>query len=130
MTNKTYYNLNFKRTKNHLLDDEELNKTHSDFEIRRMLIDDYINHLHVLFSKRMVAKWLSILFMTLGFISMFMNYGKDTTLLFGCLSFLFIIVRFFYMNKYKKIMKIFMMSIGFIDLDIKKKYKMDMPPIF
>lgn len=130
MYNKTYQNLNFKRNKNHLLNDEELNKIHSDFEIRRMLIDDYDNHLHVLFSKRMVAKWLSILFIVLGFITMLLFYDKSMSIGFVFLSFIFMLFRFFYINKYKKVMNVFMMSVSFLDLNIKKKYNMDMPSVF
>ena len=126
---KKYYSLNFKRTKNHLLDNENLNKKYSDFEIRRMLIDDYNNNLHVIFSIRMVAKFITILFIFLCFLTMIMNYG-NISITFGIFSLIFLFIRFIYINKYKKILRIFIMSVGFLDMDIKKKYNMDMPNIF
>lgn len=122
-----YETLKFKKNPSKL-DNENLE--FGDFEIRNLLIDEYKDELHVYFSKRVASDIISIFFMFFALIVVQFHFNTFLSLSFGIISFVFLSLRIKYIKKYKKIMKMFKMSLSLVESSIKKDTSFEFNSIF
>lgn len=124
MNNITYKTLKFK-TDESLLDNMDYCKDLNDFELRRLTVKEYKDILHVLFSKRLLVDVLSVLTLLVAIFAT----STFSTFSFLAVSFIFLVVRFRLVAKYRGYFRTLKMIVSLIDMDIKKKYGMDMEPV-
>lgn len=124
MNNITYKTLKFK-TDESLLDNMDYCKDLNDFELRRLTVKEYKDILHVLFSKRLLADVLSVLTLLVAIFAT----STFSTFSFLAVSFIFLVIRFRLVAKYKGYFRTLKMIVSLIDMEIKEKYGMDMEPV-
>jgi len=94
--------------------------TTDDFEIRRIIIKEYEDELHVCFSWRKFFEWAAYLFIIVSLLI----FVSKTFFVLSILCFIFSKVL---INKYRVILRYYNMSVAVIDLEIYKKYNI-VPP--
>ena len=124
MNNITYKTLKFK-TDESLLDNMDYCKDLNDFELRRLTVKEYKDILHVLFSKRLASDILSVLTLLIAIFAT----STFSTVSFLAVSFIFLVVRFRLVAKYRGYFRTLKMIVSLIDMEIKEKYGMDMETV-
>jgi len=92
-----------------------------DFAVRRGVIEEYEDELHVCLSRNVVFKWMSWLFLGISIFGM--------PIIFLLISIILFLTSIHFRNKYFKINRTYKMSISMIDSVIQKKYGFVLQPV-
>lgn len=98
-----------------------------DFEFRRLIILEFEDKLHVVFSRKYVSEKIAYLFAFLSIIAMFI--AITTFFITFVLSLLFWCVSKYFEHKQYEYMSGYEVGIALLDYGIKEKFGLDMPEI-
>lgn len=93
-----------------------------DFTVRRGVVSEYEDELHVCFSRSFIFKWLAIMLLIIS-----MSFTSIPISIMALLSFS---ISQYYIVEYRKRMRCYKMSINMIDIVIQKKNGLILQPIF
>jgi hypothetical protein len=96
-----------------------------DFAIRRGVIEEYEDELHVCFSRKFVFKWISWILLGLALLAIQFDISKILMVI----SIMSIAISFWFGKEYTIRNRTYRMSVGMIDAVIVKKYGITPPPI-